>query len=145
MRTAKRLAHLPRLLVCKRCRLKILVNRVELLGLRLDAVSWPCRPCFVLGLKFVRFPRIRPRGRIVEGIIHHRLLEIKFRAAKPAKVSFRSIEFSAVLARIHIDPANRLRSLTNNSKQMFDYRFQRWARSSNNLQPFSLPSRLKIG
>ena len=125
MRTAKGLAHLPGWLVCELCWLKILVRRlVELVRQRLDRLGRSLlRACLILGLKFIRLPGVRPGGRIVKRVIHYRLLKIKFRTAKTAKICFRRIEFSTVLTRIHHLPASRLRSITNNSKEMFVYRF----------------------
>jgi hypothetical protein len=50
-------------------------------------------------------------------------LKIELSTAKTAEIRFGGVKFSAVLARIHDVTASRLCSITNNSKEMFVYRF----------------------
>ena len=107
------------LLVCERRRSIILIRRVQLICKRLNTIYRQRFTRLVLRLKFVRFPRVGARRRIIVRIFDNRLLEIKLRAAKAAKVDIAGIKFSAILARIHIGQINILRSITNNSKQLF--------------------------
>ena len=100
----------------------ILIGGIKLVGQRLSTIDRLCWARLVLRLKFVSFPGVRSRGRIIIRIVHHRLLKIKLGTAKAAKVSFARIKFSAVLARVHIGTKNILRSFTNNSKERFVFR-----------------------
>lgn len=122
MRTAKRLSELL-LLIDQRG--GIIRGRVpvKLIIPKLNTGNGDSLSRLIFGLEFIGLPGIRPWSRMIKGIFLYMLLHDESCPAETAKLCFRTIEFSAVLARVHIDLVVP-RSITHNSRQLFDYRNQ---------------------
>jgi hypothetical protein len=100
MRTAKRLGHVLWLSVGDG--LLLIIRLIELVIERLNAIDRDRFSRFILCLKLVGLPGVRPWRRVIVRIIDRGLLECKFSTAKTTKVAFAGIQLSAIMARVHI-------------------------------------------